>query len=63
MKSFGPKKSNSMHGLKIDIRLGWIGHAPLLQLLPIKYELKSPSVEMACDLGIQYEPAEVQVFA
>jgi hypothetical protein len=54
MKSFGPKKSNSMHGLKIDIRLiGWIGHAPLLQLLPIKYELISPSVEMACDLGIQ----------
>ena len=35
-----------MQGLKCDI---------FSIFLPIKYELKTPSVEMACDLGIQNE--------
>ena len=40
--------------------IGWIGYemtgnGRLYQLLPIKYEPKTPSVEMASDLDIQNE--------
>ena len=46
------KNSSFMHGLK---KVPFWDRKWLYQLLPIMYELKTPSVEMAWDLDIQNE--------